>query len=156
MAKELKEGAKAPSFSILNDKGEKVSLKDYAGKNLVLYFYPKDDTPGCTKEACDFTSSLSQFNKLNAIVLGVSKDSVESHVKFKNKYKIKFPLLSDVDGKLCEKYGVWQEKMNYGKKYMGIVRSTFVIDAEGKIAKIFPKVKVDGHVDAISEVLRSL
>jgi peroxiredoxin Q/BCP len=149
----LKEGDKAPAFKLETDEGETVSLKDFAGKNVVLYFYPKDDTPGCTKEACDLRDNWARVKKAKAVVLGVSKDDVDSHRKFKAKYSLPFPLLADVDGKACEAYGVWQEKLNYGKKYMGIVRTTFIIGPEGKIRKIFPKVKVEGHVD---EILASL
>ena len=149
-------GTAIPSLSLLSDSGEKVSLKDFRGKTLVLYFYPKDDTPGCTREACDFRDSLKELKARGVVVLGVSKDSVESHLKFKTKYKLNFPLLADGEGKLCEAMGVWQEKLNYGKKYMGIVRTTFLIDASGKIAKIYPKVKVDGHVDRILEDLDAM
>jgi peroxiredoxin Q/BCP len=145
----LKEGSKAPSFTLLSDEGKKVSLKDFAGKTVILYFYPKDMTPGCTQEACDFNDTLPKFGKKLA-VLGVSKDGVESHAKFKAKHDLSFPLLSDPEGKVCEAYGVWQEKSLYGRKFMGIVRTTFVIDSNGKIAKIYPKVRVKDHV---SEVL---
>lgn len=146
-------GKKAPSFSLASDSGEKLSLKDFAGKPVVLYFYPKDMTPGCTTESCDFSASHRELQKLGAVVLGVSRDSVESHQKFKTKYRLPFSLLSDSEGKVCEKYGVWKEKSLYGRKFMGIERTTFLIDAEGKIAKIYPKVKVAGHV---AEVLRDL
>lgn len=153
MAKELKIGDNAPSFSLLDDSGSKVSLSALKGKKLVLYFYPKDDTSGCTKEACSFRDSIKVFEKKNTVVIGVSKDSVASHQKFKNKYDLPFPLLSDESTEMLSKYGVWKEKSMYGKKYMGIERTTFVIDESGKIKAIFKKVKVDGHTD---EVLNSL
>ncbi len=152
----LKVGAKAPAFSLLNESGEKVALKDLKGKNVVLYFYPKDHTPGCTQEACDFRDSFSRLKSANTVVLGVSKDSASSHEKFITKLNLPFSLLVDEDGKLCEAYGVWQEKNLYGRKYMGIVRSTFIIDGNGKIAKIYPKVSVKGHVDQILEDLKQL
>ncbi len=145
----LKVGSKAPSFSLQSDEGEKVSLKDFAGKTVVLYFYPKDMTPGCTQQACDFRDAAPAARKKGVVVLGVSKDSVESHQKFKTKQKLNFPLLSDPEGKVCEAYGVWQEKSLYGRKFMGIVRTTFVIGPTGKIEAIYPKVKVTGHVKEV-------
>lgn len=150
----LKIGSKAPDFKLQDDEGKTVSLKDFAGKKVVLYFYPRDMTPGCTREACSFTENRAQINKLGAVVLGVSADSVESHKKFKEKYGLSFPLLSDPKREVIEKYGVWQEKVLYGKKSMGIVRSTFVIDEGGKIAHIFSKVKVDGHTEKVLEKLK--
>jgi peroxiredoxin Q/BCP len=150
---ELKVGQKAPDFTVMNDNGEKVKLSDFKGKKVVLYFYPKDDTPGCTKEACAFRDGISEMKKKGAVVLGVSADSVESHKKFKSKFDLNFPLLADTDKKIIEGYGVWKEKSMYGKKYMGIERTTFVIDEQGKISHIFPKVKVDQHYD---EVLKAL
>lgn len=155
LAQGLKEGDSAPSFTLESDTGEKVSLKDFKGKRVILYFYPKDMTPGCTQEACDFRDSFARIRKSDGVVLGVSKDSVASHQKFKAKHDLPFPLLSDSDGKVCEQYGVWQEKSLYGKKFMGIVRSTFVIDEKGKILRLFSKVKVNGHVDEILGVLKS-
>lgn len=149
----LKEGQKAPAFSLTDDSGDKISLGDFKGKKIVLYFYPKDMTPGCTTEACDFQAALSDYKKKKAVVLGISKDSVERHQNFKKKYSLDFPLLADVDGKACEAYGVWKEKSLYGRKFMGIERTTFVIDSKGKIAKIFPKVKVKGHSAAVLEAL---
>lgn len=146
---ELKEGTKAPAFNLVSDSGEKVSLKDFAGKTVILYFYPKDMTPGCTQEACDFRDTTPRIRKCGAAVLGVSKDSVESHRKFKEKHGLNFPLLSDPDGKVCEAYGVWKEKSLYGRKFMGIERTTFVIGPDGKISRIFPKVKVAGHAEAV-------
>jgi thioredoxin-dependent peroxiredoxin len=149
----LQVGDKAPSFSLLDDSGRTVSLSDYKGKKVVLYFYPKDSTPGCTTESCDFRDNLSRIGKAKGVVLGVSADSVASHKKFKEKQALNFPLLSDPEHKALSAYGVWQEKSLYGRKFMGIVRTTFIIDEAGKILKVFPKVKVAGHVD---EVLASL
>lgn len=149
----LKIGQKAPAFTLMNHAGQKVSLKDFSGKKIVIYFYPKDDTPGCTKESCDFRDHFEPVKKAGAIVIGVSKDSVASHLKFKTKYSLPFDLLSDEEGKMCEAYGVWKEKSMYGRKYMGIERTTFLIDENGKVAKIYPKVSVTGHVD---EVLKDL
>ncbi len=149
----LKEGNKAPDFKLPGDDGKTHSLKDYKGKKVVLYFYPKDDTSGCTKEACDFRDNMKRIAKKDTVVIGVSKDSIKSHNKFKDKYDLNFLLLSDEDCKVLEKYGVWQEKSMYGRKYMGVVRSTFIIDENGKIKKIFSKVKVPGHVDEVLENL---
>lgn len=152
-AVELKVGQKAPDFTLPSDTGEKISLKDFRGKKVVLYFYPKDDTPGCTKEACSFRDNINQILERGAVVLGVSADSVESHKKFKEKYNLNFPLLSDEKHKVLEKYGVWKERNLYGKKFMGTERTTFIIDENGRIAHIFKNVKVDGHTE---EVLRKL
>ena len=152
-ASDLKVGQKAPDFTVMDDKGEKLKLADLKGKKVVLYFYPKDDTPGCTKEACAFRDGIDKIKKRGAVVLGVSADSVESHKKFKSKFDLNFPLLADSDKKMIEAYGVWKEKSMYGKKYMGIERTTFVIDENGKIAHIFPKVKVDQHYDEVLEAL---
>jgi peroxiredoxin Q/BCP len=149
----LVEGKKAPVFTLPDGNGNKVSLKDFSGKNVVLYFYPKDNTSGCTAEACDFRDSLPNFKKVKAVVLGVSPDSPASHKKFADKYELPFTLLSDEDKKVLEKYGVWQEKSMYGRKYMGVVRTTVIIDGKGIVKKIFPKVKVNGHVE---EVLKTL
>jgi len=146
-------GDKAPDFKLKNDEGKEISLKDFRGKNVVLYFYPKDDTPGCTKEACDFRDQQKDFSKKNAVVLGMSGDAVESHAKFRKKYGLPFQLLADPEKKVLEAYGVWKEKSMYGRKYMGVERTTLVIDPQGKIAKIYPKVSVTGHVD---EVLGSI
>jgi peroxiredoxin Q/BCP len=142
----LKPGDKAPDFKAATDDGTTVSLKDFRGKKIILYFYPKDDTPGCTQEACDFRDSIARFKKKDAVVLGVSPDSVASHQKFKTKFELPFPLLADEDHKIAEAYGVWAEKSMYGRKFMGIVRSTFLIDEKGKIAEVYGKVKVNGHV----------
>ena len=144
-----KQGDKAPDFTATTDAGETVELKDFRGKKVVLYFYPKDNTPGCTQEACDFRDSITKFRRKGAVVLGVSPDSVKSHEKFKAKFDLPFPLLADEDHAIAEAYGAWQEKSMYGKKYMGIVRSTFVINENGKIAEVHEKVKVKGHVDQL-------
>lgn len=156
MAKALAEGDKAPSFTLETDAGKKVSLKDFAGKPVVLYFYPKDDTPGCTKEALDFTASATAFKKLGATVIGVSKDSVTAHAKFKKKHALALTLASDPEGKVVESYGAWVEKSMYGRTYMGIDRSTFLIDSKGKIAKIWRKVRVPGHVEEVLAITKSL
>ena len=144
----LKVGQKAPAFRLESNDGP-ISLKDFAGKTLVLYFYPKDNTPGCTTEALGFRDAAAEFQKRNAVVVGVSKDSVASHCKFRDKYALTFPLLSDPDGTMIEAYGAWGEKNMYGKKMMGIIRSTVVIDSGGKVLHNFPKVKVAGHVEAV-------
>jgi peroxiredoxin Q/BCP len=149
----LKPGDKAPHFKLKSDSGELLSLKDYKGKKVILYFYPKDMTSGCTVEACDFRDNIKKFEKKNVVVIGVSADDTKSHVKFKQKYDLPFTLLSDETHKMLEYYGVWQEKSMYGKKYEGIVRTTFVIDENGKIEKVFEKVKVDGHINEILESL---
>jgi len=150
----LDEGKKAPVFTLNNQDGKSISLKDFNGKKVVLYFYPKDDTSGCTKEACSFRDGLPEFNNLNAVILGVSPDSVESHKKFAEKYNLPFTLLSDEPREIIEKYDVWKEKNNYGKKYMGVERTTFLIDENGMIKKIFRKVKVDGHDQELLEALK--
>ena len=145
----LNPGKKAPNFKTLNESGKSLSLKDFTGKPLVLYFYPKDMTPGCTTESQDFRDAYKKFKKLGVEILGVSKDDEKSHQKFIKKEKLPFSLLADTQGKLCEAYGVWQEKSMYGKKYMGIVRTTVLINAKGKIHKVYDKVKVTGHVDEV-------
>ncbi len=145
----LKPGDKAPAFKLESDSGEPVSLKDLKGKTVILYFYPRDLTPGCTQESCDFRDAYATLKKKKTVVLGISKDTVASHVKFKAKHDLSFPLLADVEGKVCEAYGVWREKSLYGRKFMGIVRMTFVIGSDGKIARIYDKVKVKGHVDQV-------
>jgi peroxiredoxin Q/BCP len=147
------EGEMAPDFTLPSSSGEHVKLSDLRGKNVVLYFYPKDDTPGCTKEACTFRDNLPRFGEVNAVILGVSKDSLESHTDFIKKYGLNFTLLSDEDLKVNNLYGTWVEKENYGRKYWGTERSTFVIGKDGKIRKVFRKVKVDGHE---AEVLQAL
>lgn len=150
----LEIGDKAPSFKAPSDSGEIFSSSTLKGKTFILYFYPKDDTPGCTKEACDFTENLSKFNKLDVPVIGVSKDSIDSHIKFKEKFGLKFPLISDTDGKICEAFGVWIEKSMYGRKYMGIDRATFIIGADGKIKSVWRKVKVPGHIEDVLSALK--
>ena len=152
----IEEGAKAPAFTLTADDGSKVRLSELKGGPVVLYFYPKDDTPGCTKEACAFRDASTKLKKLGAVVLGVSPDTVESHVKFREKYKLNFPLLADPDHKIAEKYGAWREKNMYGKKSMGVQRSTFVIDPAGKVAKLWTRVKVDGHDAQVLEALKAL
>lgn len=146
-------GDPAPDFEATLDSGKKVSLDQFNGKKVVLYFYPKDNTPGCTREACDFRDQLSAIESKDAVVLGASPDSVKSHQRFKEKLDLTFPLISDESKELAEAYGVWKEKKNYGRTYMGIERTTFVIDEEGVIAQIFGKVKVAGHVDKVLETL---
>jgi thioredoxin-dependent peroxiredoxin len=157
MAKELnlklKEGDPAPDFSVATSGGGKVSLADFQGKNVILYFYPKDDTPGCTKEACAFRDGFAEFKKRGAVVLGVSTDSAKSHDKFVEKFKLPFPLLADEDKKIVEAYGVWGEKSFMGRKYMGTHRVTFLIGGDGRIKKIWPQVKPDEHAN---EVLAAL
>jgi peroxiredoxin Q/BCP len=146
-------GKKAPAFALQADRGSKVSLADYAGKWLVLYFYPRDDTPGCTTEAIEFTKAIKKLEKLHADVVGVSKDSVETHCKFRDKHKLGLALLSDPDAKVIEKYGAWGEKNLYGKKSLGVIRTTVLIDPQGVVRKIYPKVKVAGHVEKVLEDL---
>ena len=147
--KQLKVGQKAPAFSLPNQEGKVVSLSDYKGKKVVLYFYPKDDTPGCTKESCAFRDGIDEIQGIGAEVLGVSGDSVESHKKFAKKFNLNFPLISDESKKMLQAYGVWKEKSLYGRKFMGIERTTFIIDENGKIDDIFHKVKVDGHLEEV-------
>jgi peroxiredoxin Q/BCP len=146
-------GKKAPAFTLPASSGEEVSLSDFLGKTVVLYFYPKDDTPGCTKEACDFRDAQRKFSSRKAVVLGVSPDSLKSHDKFIAKFELPFVLLADTDHAVAEAYGVWAEKSMYGRTYMGIERSTFVIGPDGKVKAIFRKVKVDGHVDEVLEAV---
>lgn len=152
----LNPGDKAPDFSMPTDGGGSVSLKDLKGKKVVLYFYPKDDTPGCTKEACGFRDALPDFSGADAEIIGVSKDSVAKHDKFKAKHELPFTLASDEDGSVCEAYGTWVEKSMYGRKYMGIDRATFLIDRDGKIAQVWRKVKVPGHVEEVLETARQI
>jgi peroxiredoxin Q/BCP len=149
-------GAPAPAFVLQNDAGQAVSLASLAGRPVVLYFYPKADTPGCTKEACSFRDDWADVQRLGAVVLGVSPDKPSSLERFKTKYALPFPLLSDPEHAVAETYGVWVEKKNYGKTYMGIQRATFLIDKAGKIAKIWPKVKVEGHSTEVLEALKAL
>jgi peroxiredoxin Q/BCP len=153
MSKELQIGDKAPDFTLESDVGQKVSLKDFRGKKVILYFYPRDDTPGCTKEACSFRDSLGSITSKDAVVLGVSSDGINSHKKFKQKYSLNFPLLSDPDKEVSKAYSVYKLKNLYGIKHWGIERSTFLIGEEGKISKIWRKVKVDGHKDEVVQAL---
>jgi len=152
----VNEGEKAPDFSMPTDGGGSVSLKDLKGKAIVLYFYPKDSTPGCTKEACGFRDLMPDFSKVDAEIIGVSKDSVKRHDNFKAKYELPFLLASDEAGDVCERYGVWVEKSMYGKKFMGIERATFLIDANGKVRNVWRKVKVPGHVEEVLEAAKAL
>ncbi len=145
----LKPGDKAPAFTLPSSDGKDVSLKELRGKKIVLYFYPKDDTPGCTKEACSFSENLARIRRKGALLFGVSADSAISHRKFADKYELSFPLLSDESKEMIKAYGVWQEKAFMGRKYMGIVRSTFIIDEKGNIEHIFPKVSVKGHTEEV-------
>lgn len=149
-------GEKAPEFTLPRDGGGKISLTDFRGHPVVLYFYPRDDTPGCTTEGKDFTAAASEFQTAGVTVLGVSKDSVESHDKFRDKHALEIILLSDAEGDVCESYGVWGEKKMYGKTFMGVERATFLIDARGDIARVWRKVKVDGHVDEVLAAAREL
>jgi thioredoxin-dependent peroxiredoxin len=148
-------GKKAPAFSLKDQHGGTHRLADYAGRPLILYFYPKDDTPGCTKESCEFQAALPQFTSSKAAVLGVSILTEASKAKFANKYGLTFPLLADADHAVAEKYGVWQEKSRYGRKYMGIARTTYLIGPDGKVERRWDNVKVDGHVDEVMEGLRA-
>jgi peroxiredoxin Q/BCP len=149
-------GERAPAFTLTADNGIKVRLCDLKGQPVVLYFYPRDDTPGCTREACAFRDQQAQLKKLGAQVLGISSDSIESHANFRDKYDLNFPLLSDADHTVAEKYGAWREKNMYGKKSLGLQRSTFLIDADGKVAKVWKAVKVDGHDEQVVAALGEL
>lgn len=152
----LQIGDIAPSITLKSQDDKIVSLNDFKGQNIVLYFYPEDDTPGCTKEACSFRDNFPKFGKLNAVVLGVSPDSVKSHKKFIEKYKLPFTLLSDESKEVIYKYDLWHEKSMFGRTYMGVIRTTFIIDKNGRITHIFPKVKVEGHEKEVFEALESL
>lgn len=146
----------APDFTLLDQNGNQHKLSDYRGKKVILYFYPKDDTPGCTTEACQFNEILPNFQETEAVVLGISADTPESHKKFAEKYNLNFTLLSDPEKEVIQKYGVWKEKNMYGKKTFGIVRTTFIIDEEGKIRKIYHNVKADGHAQKVIEDIKTL
>ncbi|MEQ9408883.1 MAG: thioredoxin-dependent thiol peroxidase, partial [Fuerstiella sp.] len=152
----IEAGQKAPAFTLKATDGSKVKLSDLKGKPVVLYFYPKDDTPGCTKEACAFRDRQSELQELDVVVLGVSPDDVASHEKFTQKFDLNFPLLADTDHKVAEKYGAWREKNMYGKKSMGIKRSTFLIDANGIVARVWKAVRVDGHDGQVIDAVKNL
>lgn len=149
----LKTGDKAPDFSLVSDQGKQISLKDLKGKRVILYFYPKDDTSGCSIEACGFRDNINIIEKKNGIVIGVSADGTKSHQKFKKKFDLPFTLLSSENLEMLKDYGVWKEKSMYGRKYMGIVRTTFVIDEKGFIVHVFDNVKVDGHTEEVLSLL---
>jgi thioredoxin-dependent peroxiredoxin len=149
-------GKKAPAFTLPDQDGKPVQLSAFKGKPVVLYFYPRDDTPGCTKEACDFRDDYSALKRAGAVVLGVSPDDSKRHSKFAAKYKLPFPLLADTNHSVAEAYGAWAEKSLYGRKFMGIIRSTFLIDASGVVVRVWPKVKVAGHVEEVGEALAAL
>jgi len=151
----IEKGSKAPDFTLSADDGSEVTLSELRGKKVVLYFYPKDDTPGCTTQACDFRDAMPRFEGVDAVVLGVSPDSADSHRKFKDKFGLNFPLLADVDHEVAEAYGVWKERSMYGRKFMGIERSTFLIDEKGSVAEAWRKVKPAGHAEMLAELLRS-
>jgi len=152
--KELKDGNKAPDFKLPDQDGNEVKLSDFKGSKVVLYFYPKDNTSGCTQEACGFRDAQPQFDEAGAVIIGISPDSQKSHTNFRNKHDLPFVLLSDTDNKVAEKYGVYKEKKMYGKTYMGIERSTFLIDEKGRLAEQMRKVKVNGHVDFVLNLVQ--
>ena len=152
---ELAVGQPAPDFTTVDDQGQTVRLSEFRGRKVVLYFYPKDDTPGCTKEACAFRDGAEEIRKRGAVVFGVSADSVASHEKFKRKFQLNFPLLADTERKILDAYGVWKKKSLYGRTFLGIERTTFLIDEQGTIARIFPKVKVDEHYAEILQALET-
>jgi peroxiredoxin Q/BCP len=152
----IAEGDKAPNFSLEADDGTTVTRDSLAGKNVVLFFYPKDDTSGCTKEACDFRDAFPRFGKLDAVVIGVSPDGLESHRKFKEKFQLPYRLLSDEGHRVADSFGVWKEKSMYGRKYMGIERTTVIIDRKGRVVRVFPKVKVPGHALEVESAVRDL
>ncbi len=149
------EGQPAPDFTLTDQHGKKVTLAKLKGSPVVIYFYPKDDTPGCTKEACGFRDSFADYRKAGAVILGISPDTSESHAKFAKKFELPFTLLADPEHKVCDAYGVWKEKNMYGRKYMGVERTTFVIDPKGVVRKVFPKVKVNGHPSAVLEAIKA-
>ncbi len=149
-------GKPAPDFTLPTDGGGSVTLSDLRGKPVVLYFYPKDDTPGCTTEACDFRDAEPDFSGASAVVIGISKDTVAKHDKFKAKHGLTFPLASDADSDVCERYGVWKEKSMYGKTFLGIERTTVLVAADGTVARVWPKVKVKGHAAEVLEAVKAL
>jgi len=153
---DIKIGDKAPDFKLESSAGKTVALKDFKDRIVVLYFYPKDNTSGCTREACGFRDLQGDFEKAGAVILGISPDSIKSHHNFIGKFELNFPLLSDPDKIAAEAYGVWIEKKNYGREYMGIERSTFIIDKDGTIAQVYRKVKVEGHMDKVLEIVRGM
>jgi thioredoxin-dependent peroxiredoxin len=152
----IEPGKKAPAFNLKDQNGKTHRLADYAGRPVVLYFYPKDDTPGCTVEACSFRDALPRFEGIDAVVLGISPDSVKSHQKFKEKFKLPYTLVADAEHAIAEKYGVWAEKSMYGRKYWGVARTTFIVDKTGKIAKVFEKVKPEGHAPEVADAVKAL
>jgi peroxiredoxin Q/BCP len=155
MAKELKAGDPAPDFALKSTEGDEYRLSNLKGKNVLLYFYPRDNTHGCTAEACSFRDMKGEFDNAGAVILGVSLDDQKSHEKFRDKFTLNFPILSDTDAEVSKAYGVYKEKNNYGKKYWGIERTTFVIDKDGIIRKVYPKVKVEGHTDEVLRFIKS-
>jgi peroxiredoxin Q/BCP len=156
MGKPLSVGIPAPDFTLPRDGGSQVSLKEFSGRKVVLYFYPKADTPGCTKEAINFNALRRAFEEANTVILGISADPMKAQDKFRDKYSLAFPLVSDESHRMLEAYGVWGEKSMYGKTFMGVERVTYLIDGEGKIAKVWPKVKIDGHAEEVLESARTL
>ena len=152
----LETGIKVPNFSLADQNGQVHNINDYRGRWVIIYFYPKDLTPGCTTEACNFQDALPDFTSIDAVIFGISKDSVDKHKKFADKYNLHFNLLSDENSDVCEQFGVWQKKSMYGKEYMGIVRSTFIVNPDGKIVKVYPKVKVNEHHTEILNDLKEL
>ena len=150
----LEPGVKAPAFTLLNQNGQKVALKDFTGTRVVVYFYPADDTPGCTKEACQFNENLTTFNRAGVTVLGISPDGAAKHQRFRQKYGLKFPLLSDPEHKVMEAYGAWGEKTLYGKKSVGVIRSTFLVDERGVITRAWYNVRADGHAAKVLELVK--
>ena len=152
----IREGEQAPNFSLEADDGTTVTRDSLAGKNVVLFFYPKDNTTGCTQEACDFRDAFPRFGKIDAVVIGVSPDSLESHHKFKTKFELPYLLLSDENHQLADNFGIWKEKSMYGRKYMGFERTTVIVDRKGRVVRIFPKVKIPGHIQEVEKTVREL
>jgi peroxiredoxin Q/BCP len=152
----IREGEQAPNFSLEADDGTTVTRDSLAGKNVVLFFYPRDNTTGCTQEACDFRDAFPRFGKIDAVVIGVSPDSLESHRKFKKKFDLPYLLLSDENHQLADNFGIWKEKSMYGRKYMGFERTTVIIDRKGRVVRIFPKVKIPGHIQEVEKTVREL